>query len=82
MRWSLCFLFWGFLSLVRGLSSSGNRLLVVIEEAAQQTKYSQFWSDLKGASGSVETLATYLRIANFSRCARTGLFVIFRVSEE
>ena len=68
--------------MVRGLSSSGNRLLVVIEEAAQQTKYSQFWSDLKGASGSVETLATYLRIAILSGCARSGLFFIFVVSEE
>jgi hypothetical protein len=50
MRWLLGLLLLGCLSLVRGLSSSGDRLLVVIEEAAEQSKYSLLWSDLKGAS--------------------------------
>ena len=68
MRWPLCTLFFGFLSLVRGLSSSGNRLLVVIEEAAEQTKYSQFWGDLKGASRSVKALIRLLSVANYSLC--------------
>lgn len=49
MRWLLCLLFLGLSGLVRSLSSSGDRLLVVIEEAADESKYSQLWSDLKGA---------------------------------
>ena len=53
-------MFFGLLSLVYGLSSSGNRLLVVIEEAAEQTKYSQFWSDLKGVSLSIEALSMHI----------------------
>ncbi|MCJ1248070.1 oligosaccharyl transferase glycoprotein complex, beta subunit [Trapelia coarctata] len=47
MRWLLCLLFVGLTGLVRGLSSSGDRLLAVIEEPAEQSKYSQLWSDLK-----------------------------------
>ena len=50
MRWLLSFVFLMFLSLVQALSSSGNRLLVVIEEAAEKTKYSKFWIDLEGKS--------------------------------
>ena len=30
------------------ISSTGNRLLVVIEEAAEKVKYSKFWGDLEG----------------------------------
>jgi len=33
--------------IVSALSSSGSRLLVVLEETADQDKYSQFWGDLK-----------------------------------
>ena len=51
---------WSFLSvvlllvpgLVQGISSNGNRLLVVIEEAAEQDKYSQFFNDLTGSAAS------------------------------
>jgi hypothetical protein len=48
MRRLLSFLLLGLLSLTQALSSSGNRLLVVIEEAAEKDKYSQFWGDLEG----------------------------------
>ncbi|MCJ1261741.1 oligosaccharyl transferase glycoprotein complex, beta subunit [Lobaria immixta] len=48
MRWLLSFFILALLALVQGLSSSGNRLLVVIEEAAEKEKYSQFWEDLEG----------------------------------
>ena len=48
MRWLLSLLLISVSSLVHGLSSSGSRLLIVIEEAAEQEKYSQFWSDLRG----------------------------------
>ena len=32
------------------LSSTGSRLLVVIEEAAEKAKYSTFWADIEGIS--------------------------------
>ena len=48
MRWLFPVLLVGLLSLVQALSSTGNRLLVVIEEAAEKDKYSQFWGDLEG----------------------------------
>jgi len=38
----------GLLGLVQALSSSGNRLLVVIEEATEKERYSTFWGDLEG----------------------------------
>ncbi|BDD59586.1 oligosaccharyl transferase glycoprotein complex, beta subunit [Monascus purpureus] len=46
MRWFLSFLFLGFLASVNALSSSGNRLLVVLEDAAEKGLYSTFWGDL------------------------------------
>lgn len=46
MRWLLPFLF-SVLSLVQALSSTGNRLLVVVEDAAEKAKYSTFWGDLE-----------------------------------
>lgn len=49
MRWLVSFFLLALLALVQGLSSSGNRLLVVIEEVAEKEKYSQFWGDLEGA---------------------------------
>nr|POF22332.1 dolichyl-diphosphooligosaccharide--protein glycosyltransferase subunit wbp1 [Quercus suber] len=47
MRLSLLGLLVGLLSVVSALSSGGNKLLVIIEEEAEKTKYSQFWSDLQ-----------------------------------
>ena len=54
MRWLLSFLLVSLLGLAQALSSSGNRLLVVIEEAAEKAKYSQFWGDLEGMTGAIE----------------------------
>lgn len=48
MRWLFSFLLLTLLSLVQALSSSGSKLLVVIEEAAEKEKYSQFLGDLGG----------------------------------
>jgi len=47
MRAVLSFLLLAFLGAVRALSSTGSRLLVVLEDAAEKTKYSQFWGDLE-----------------------------------
>ena len=53
MRWLFTFVSLALLSLVQALSSSGNRLLVVIEEASEKEKYSQFWGDLEGARKAI-----------------------------
>ncbi|RAL12699.1 dolichyl-diphosphooligosaccharide-protein glycotransferase [Aspergillus homomorphus CBS 101889] len=47
MRWCLSFFLFGCLAVVNALSSSGNRLLVVLEDASEKSLYSTFWSDLK-----------------------------------
>lgn len=46
MRAVLSFLLFAFLGAVQALSSTGSRLLVVLEEAADKDKYSKFWGDL------------------------------------
>jgi hypothetical protein len=33
---------------VAAVSSSGSRLLVVLEDAAEKSKYSKFWTELEG----------------------------------
>lgn len=47
MRWILSFLLLGLLGIVQALSSSGNRLLVVLEDLAEKDKYSKFIGDLE-----------------------------------
>ncbi|MCJ1340039.1 oligosaccharyl transferase glycoprotein complex, beta subunit [Bachmanniomyces sp. S44760] len=47
MRWLFSLLPFVFLGVTHALSSSGNRLLVVIEEADEIPQYSQFWGDLE-----------------------------------
>ncbi|OJJ48379.1 hypothetical protein ASPZODRAFT_150618 [Penicilliopsis zonata CBS 506.65] len=48
MRWFLSFLFLSFLAVVHALSSTGNRLLVILEDETEKSLYSTFWSDLEG----------------------------------
>jgi oligosaccharyltransferase complex subunit beta len=52
MRWLFSFLLLGLLSVVQAASSSGNKLLVVLEELAEKSKYSKYLADLEG-KGSV-----------------------------
>ena len=47
MRSLLSFLLLGFLTVVNALSSSGNRLLVVLDDPAEKDIFSTFWSDLE-----------------------------------
>jgi len=47
MRWLFSFLLLALLGVVQALSSSGNRLLVVLEELAEKDQYSEFWEDLQ-----------------------------------
>jgi oligosaccharyltransferase complex subunit beta len=49
MRWCLTLLAFCFLAVVRALSSSGSRLLVVLEDATEKELYSKLWADLEGA---------------------------------
>ena len=51
MKSFLSLLLLGLISLVQALSSTGNRLLVVLEEASDKTKYSSFFGDLECESG-------------------------------
>lgn len=80
MQWLLSFFLLTLLGIVQALSSTGNRLLVVIEEAAEKSKYSKFWTDLEGESHR------YLKkgyiMANTIGDSRTRLQALFRVSEE
>jgi oligosaccharyltransferase complex subunit beta len=48
MRLFLSILVLAFIGLAQALSSSGSRLLLVLEEAADKALYSKFWSDLEG----------------------------------
>jgi oligosaccharyltransferase complex subunit beta len=48
MRWLISFLLFGLLAAVQAASSSGNKLLVVLEELADKTKYSKYVKDLEG----------------------------------
>ncbi|TVY23785.1 Dolichyl-diphosphooligosaccharide--protein glycosyltransferase 48 kDa subunit [Lachnellula hyalina] len=47
MRWILSFLLLGLLAVVQAASASGNKLLVVIEELAEKSKYSKYLGDLE-----------------------------------
>ncbi|KAN0089400.1 dolichyl-diphosphooligosaccharide--protein glycosyltransferase-like protein 48 kDa subunit [Hyaloscypha variabilis] len=47
MRWLLSFLLLGLLSVVHAVSSSGSKLLVVLEELADKAKYSKYLADLE-----------------------------------
>ena len=55
MRYFLSLLLLGLVSLAQAISTTGNRLLVVIEEAAEKVKYSTLWKDLEGMSNCVVT---------------------------
>ena len=52
MRSLLSVLLLCFASIAAALSSSGSRLLVVLEDAAEKSKYSKFWKQLEGILGS------------------------------
>lgn len=48
MRWCFTLLVCCFLAAVNALSSSGSRLLVVLDDAAEKSVYSTLWTDLEG----------------------------------
>lgn len=48
MRWCLALLICCFLAVVNALSSSGSRLLAILEDTEQKDLYSTLWADLEG----------------------------------
>lgn len=62
MRWILSFLLLGLLAVVQAVSSSGNKLLVVLEELAEKSKYSKYLGDLEGTELSWHLFACIARI--------------------
>ena len=70
MRRLVSFLLLGLLGLVQALSSSGNRLLAIIEETAEKDKYSKLWDDLEGKS---EPLPWWASLADAASLFRTRL---------
>lgn len=78
MRWFLSFLFLGFVAAVHALSSSGSRLLVILEDEAEKSLYSTFWSDLEGELRLRQVL--YCLYTDNPRRAR--LLVNVRIAEE
>ncbi|KKK25176.1 hypothetical protein AOCH_004553 [Aspergillus ochraceoroseus] len=54
MRWCSSLVLFGFLAAVNALSSSGNRLLVILEDATEKDLYSTFWGDLEARGYDLE----------------------------
>ena len=48
MRRLLCFFLLALQPLAQALSSTGERLLVVLEAASEKDLFSKFWGDLEG----------------------------------
>ena len=48
MRWIFSVLLLGIAAVVQAVSSSGNKLMVVLEELADKAKYSKYFGDLEG----------------------------------
>jgi oligosaccharyltransferase complex subunit beta len=42
-----------FATAVSAVSTTGNRLLVVLDDVAEKTAYTSFFGDLSGTSGSI-----------------------------
>ncbi|CAG8974985.1 hypothetical protein HYALB_00011169 [Hymenoscyphus albidus] len=53
MRWILSFLLLAFLATVQAVSSAGYKLLVVLEELADKSKYSKYLGDLEARGFSI-----------------------------
>lgn len=48
MRWLLSLLLLGIASVVQAVSHSGNRLLVLLDDLADKSKYSKYFQDIEG----------------------------------
>lgn len=52
---SICVLLWALATSVLAKSAQGEKVLVVLEDAAEKELYSQFWADLQGTLPYVDT---------------------------
>ena len=76
MRYLLSLVLLGLVSLAQAISTTGNRLLVVIEEAAEKVKYSTLWKDLEGMFNHTPTgLLIEIAILTYNT-SRQGLQII------
>ena len=55
MRWLFSFLVAALLGLVRAVSFTGGRLLVILEETAEKEKYGVFLGDLESEYASFDS---------------------------
>lgn len=77
MRWCLSFLLLCFLAVVHAVSSSGNRLVVILEEAAEKELYSSFWEDLQG-----DFLNLYWLLLNCADLLSSWIYRFLRIAQE
>jgi oligosaccharyltransferase complex subunit beta len=55
MRWLLSLLLLGLAALTQAVSSSGEKLLVILEELADKPKYSKYFADLEGEASDLSS---------------------------
>lgn len=53
-----------FAAVVSAVSTTGDRLLVIVDDVAEKATYSKFFADL---TGKLETLGTKERVANVEK---------------
>jgi hypothetical protein len=87
MRWFLSILLFGLLGVVQALSTSGNRLLVVLEELAEKEKYSKYFGDLTSecSYGGIYKGCCHLQLFKYILTAlsiRSGLPNYLRITKE
>lgn len=63
---SICALLWALSPFVQAKSATGDRVLVVLEDAAEKENYQQFWADLECETNttkhrSTDRMLTHLR---------------------
>ena len=82
MRYFLSLLLLVLVSLAQAISTTGNRLLVVIEEAAEKVKYSTLWKDLEGMSNYALTVLPIEIVVLTYSISRQGLQINVRVPQK
>lgn len=86
MRWFFSLLLLGWLGVASAISSTGNRLLVILEELAEKDNYSKFFNDLKGKLALWGTMKynSYVALNSLlmGQSIRSGVRCITRIAKE
>lgn len=77
MRWYLALLVSAFAAAVNALSSSGSRLLVVLDDTTDKSAYSILWSDLEGNQYQCKAYELLLTLIH-----RPRIRPVFRIAQE